>query len=73
MVASRRKAEALGSKLIAAGVPDESLARLKSPAGLDLGGIDPHEIALSVMAEIVRWRNGDTRNSQEDKSDEELA
>ena len=73
MVASRRKAEALGSKLIAAGVPDESLVRLKSPAGLDLGGIDPHEIALSVMAEIVRWRNSDARNSQEDKSDEELA
>jgi xanthine dehydrogenase accessory factor len=30
---------------------------LKSPAGLDLGGIDPHEIAVSVLAEIVQWRN----------------
>jgi xanthine/CO dehydrogenase XdhC/CoxF family maturation factor len=32
---------------------------LVSPAGLDLGGIDPPEIAVSVLAEIVHldWRN----------------
>ncbi len=59
MVASQRKAEALVAKLSAQGVPADRLARLKSPAGLDLGGIDPQEIAVSVMAEIVLWRNAD--------------
>ncbi len=64
MVASRRKADVLTGKLAAAGVPAEAIARLKSPAGLDLKGVDPHEIALSVLAEIVMWRNAD-RNRDE--------
>jgi xanthine dehydrogenase accessory factor len=57
MVASRRKAAWLADRLRAEGITDDTLARLKSPAGLDLGGIDPHEIAVSVLAEIVQWRN----------------
>ena len=32
------------------------LGRLKAPAGLDIGAVDPAEIALSIMAEIVAWR-----------------
>ncbi len=59
MVASHRKAKALCDKLSRQGVAAQSLARLKSPAGLDLKGIDPHEIALSILAEIVLWRNTD--------------
>ena len=57
MVASRRKAATLVAKLRAEGVEEARLSRLKSPAGIDLGGIDPEEIALSVVAEIVRLRN----------------
>ncbi len=34
----------------------ERLAALHSPAGLDLGGVTPEEIALSVLAEIVQVR-----------------
>lgn len=64
MVASRRKAEALCKRLVAANVDAAKIARLKSPAGLDLKGIDPQEIALSVIAEIVMWRNAD-RTSRE--------
>lgn len=60
MVASRRKAEVLQQKLIDAGTDEASVRRLKSPAGLDIRGVDPHEIALSVLAEIVLWRNTDT-------------
>jgi xanthine dehydrogenase accessory factor len=35
------------------------LARLKAPAGLDLGAITPDEIALSILAEIVAVRRRD--------------
>jgi len=62
MVASRRKAEALCRKLADAGVAAERLARLKSPAGLDIHAIDPQEIALSILAEIVAWRNTDRKS-----------
>jgi xanthine dehydrogenase accessory factor len=32
------------------------LAKLKAPAGLDLGAITPDEIAISILAEIVAVR-----------------
>ncbi len=62
MVASRRKALSLTDRLRAEGMAPDSIARLKSPAGLDLGGVDPREIAVSVAAELIRWRSA-ARNS----------
>ena len=55
-VGSRRKAEALKSALAEQGADPARLARLKAPAGLDLGAITPEEIALSILAEIVAQR-----------------
>jgi xanthine dehydrogenase accessory factor len=55
-VGSRRKADALKSALAAQGADPARLARLKAPAGLDLGAITPEEIALSILAEIVAHR-----------------
>jgi xanthine dehydrogenase accessory factor len=54
-VGSRKKAEALKTKL-ATHVAPERLARLKAPAGFDLGAITPDEIAVSILAEIVAVR-----------------
>jgi xanthine/CO dehydrogenase XdhC/CoxF family maturation factor len=51
----------LKAKLAAAGVAPERLARLKAPAGLDLGAITPDEIAVSILAEIVAVRRGGHR------------
>jgi xanthine dehydrogenase accessory factor len=55
-VGSRRKAESLKAKLRERGVDETRLARLKAPAGLDIGAITPDEIALSIIAEIVALR-----------------
>lgn len=73
MVASRRKAEVLSAKLIAQGMDEGRVRRLTSPAGLDLGGVDPHEIALSVMAQIVQWRNAKSRGASGEDEHERLA
>lgn len=51
MMASRRRAAGLLSDLEAEGVP--GIEKLHVPAGHDLGGKAPGEIALSVVAEIV--------------------
>jgi len=61
-VGSRRKAEVLKAKLAERGASPERLAKLKAPAGLDLGSITPEEIAVSILAEIIATRRG--RNSR---------
>jgi xanthine dehydrogenase accessory factor len=45
-------------RLRAAGVPEEQLARLRAPVGLDLGGVTPAETALAIAAELVAARRG---------------
>ena len=57
-VGRRRKAEVLKEAMAARGVAPERLAKLKAPAGLDLGAISPDEIAISILAEIVALRRG---------------
>jgi xanthine dehydrogenase accessory factor len=57
LVASRRKADVLRARMVEEGVPAEALARLMAPAGLDIGAVTPAEIALSILAAIVRERN----------------
>jgi xanthine dehydrogenase accessory factor len=53
MLGSRRHAPGAVRRLRDAGVPERALARLRSPAGLDIGSRTPEEIALSIVAEIV--------------------
>jgi xanthine dehydrogenase accessory factor len=55
-IGSRRKAATLSGELAAEGMDAAALARLRSPAGLDLGAATPEEIALSVLAEITLVR-----------------
>jgi xanthine dehydrogenase accessory factor len=66
-VGSRKKAEALKATLAKRGVAAARLAKLKAPAGLDLGAITPDEIAISIVAEIVAARRRrDARGSTPD-------
>jgi xanthine dehydrogenase accessory factor len=56
LVGSRRRAESILPFLRDTDLSADQLARLKVPAGLDLGAVEPAEIALSIMAEIVETR-----------------
>ena len=55
---SRRATEARRERLRERGLTDAELDRLAAPIGLDLGGADPAEAALAIVAEIVAVRNG---------------
>lgn len=55
---SRRNQERRNGLLREAGVPEESLARLAGPCGLDLGAGTPAETAVSILAEILAVRAG---------------
>jgi xanthine dehydrogenase accessory factor len=56
LVASRTRAESVLGYLRDRGATDEQLARVHAPAGLDLGHLPTHEIAVAVLAEIVSIR-----------------
>jgi len=63
MIGSRRRVAGVLKLLREEGWPEEWLARLHSPIGLDIGAQTPEEIALSILAEIVQVRRGGTGRS----------
>ncbi len=56
LVAKRKRGEEVLRGLRMNGVATEKLARVRVPAGLEIGADTPEEIALSIMAEIVSER-----------------
>jgi xanthine dehydrogenase accessory factor len=58
MLAGRKRAEAVRTLLREDGMSEEEIGRLHSPIGLDIGGREPEEIALSIAAQLVAVREG---------------
>jgi xanthine dehydrogenase accessory factor len=56
VVASRKRFAQIRETLAARGVSATSLDSITNPAGIDIGARAPEEIALSILAEIVRVR-----------------
>lgn len=40
------------------GISGETLSEIYSPIGLDIGGQTPEEIAVSILAEIIKVKAG---------------
>jgi len=57
-IGSQRAQADRRSRLRAAGLNDAALGRLYAPIGLDLGGREPAEIGLAIVAELVATRHG---------------
>jgi xanthine dehydrogenase accessory factor len=60
MVGSRKRADACRSYLRGAGLTEQQIARLKAPAGLDIGAVTAEESAASILAELVQVRRRGT-------------
>jgi xanthine dehydrogenase accessory factor len=56
VLGSRRKTALIAELLRSEGVPEERLASIHAPVGLDLGGRTPAEIAVSIVAQILQLR-----------------
>jgi xanthine dehydrogenase accessory factor len=57
VIGSDAKAEVLRRELVAAGLPPARAARFHCPVGLDFGTNHPHEIALSIAAQLLTFRD----------------
>lgn len=58
LVASHTRGAGVLDELRADGVPEEQLALIDVPAGIDIGGRTPAEIALSIVATVIAVRRG---------------
>ena len=59
-IGSRKTQASRRARLSAEGFGPESIARVRGPIGLDLGGRQPAETALAILAEITAVRYGGT-------------
>jgi xanthine dehydrogenase accessory factor len=60
VIGSRRRWETTVKELREAGIAESDLARITSPMGLEIHAETPEEIAVSILAEIIRLRRGGT-------------
>lgn len=64
VMGSRRTSDARATRLLrSGGLSQGDIDRIHMPIGLDLGSRTPAEIALAVMADIVRAYHGRSRNA----------
>lgn len=58
MLGSKRKVAVAVATLRKKGISEDIIGALRAPVGLDIGAQTPEEIAVSVMAEILKVRSG---------------
>ena len=58
LLGSKRKAVLIFRDLFEQGIPEERVRQLRAPVGLDLGGRQPEEIAVSILSEMQAARYG---------------
>ncbi|MDO8432939.1 MAG: XdhC family protein [Candidatus Binatus sp.] len=62
MIGSRRRVKATLERLGEAGIPQERLDEVHAPLGMAIGAETPEEIAISIIAEIIRERRTGIRD-----------
>jgi xanthine dehydrogenase accessory factor len=56
MIGSQKKIQTLYRNLVEKGIPKEVLKRVHAPIGLDIHSETPEEIAVSIVAELIKER-----------------
>jgi xanthine dehydrogenase accessory factor len=63
VIGSRRRWETSVQELRDKGIAEELIAKVNSPMGLEINAETPHEIAISIIAEVVLRRRGGSGES----------
>jgi xanthine dehydrogenase accessory factor len=59
MIGSKKKIRTLYQNLMERGIAKETLERVHAPIGIDIHSETPEEIAVSIVAELIKVRGGD--------------
>jgi len=62
MIGSRRRVKATLDRIAESGIARERLDEVHAPIGVDIGAETPEEIAIAIIAEIIRERRTATRD-----------
>jgi xanthine dehydrogenase accessory factor len=63
MIGSRNKVRSLFNNLAAKGVDKKALDQVHSPIGLEIYAETPEEIAISILAEIIKVRRSQSEQA----------
>jgi xanthine dehydrogenase accessory factor len=62
LIGSKRRWAHTREKLVEAGLTEDMIRRIKTPIGLEINAETPNEIAISILAEIIAFRNEGNRH-----------
>jgi len=68
LVGSQRKALMTKKRMLAKGIEEEFIQRIRVPAGIKIHAETPQEIAVSIAAEMVRVKHEANQNRSPDRS-----
>ncbi len=63
LMGSRRRTAVVKDKLLESGVSGELVSSIHTPIGIDIGSETPEEIAVSIIAEIIKLKNRFKKNT----------
>lgn len=67
MIGSKRRVKGMMEELSSEGFSKETLDNVNSPIGLDIGAVTPDEIAISIVAQLISFKNRGINDSQSKK------
>lgn len=67
MIGSKRRVKGMMEELVSEGYPKEALDKVNSPIGLDIGAVTPDEIAISIVSQLIAFKNKGTIDNKNKK------
>ena len=62
LIGSKRSVNHVKGQLLNEGYPDELINKINAPIGLKIGAITPEEIAISIIAQVIRCRRSESKS-----------
>jgi xanthine dehydrogenase accessory factor len=65
MIGSKRRVKGMMEELLTEGFSKGKLEQVNAPIGLDIGAITPDEIAISIIAQLINYKNKGIANKRD--------
>jgi xanthine dehydrogenase accessory factor len=66
MIGSKRRVKGMIEELLEEGFSRDKLEQINAPIGLDIGAVTPDEIAISILAQLISYKNKGSTNKKDE-------